>query len=90
MQISFQQASELERDGLGWGGGGSVNKCMNSSRRRFLLCMFCVCSVNLVGRWLYGFTASFIWLVAVWVYSQFYMHNMVGDCVGLQPILYGW
>ena len=41
----------------------------------------------LYGWWQYRFTANFIWLVIVQVYSQFYM---VGDCAGLQPILYGW
>ena len=41
----------------------------------------------LYGWWLCGFTANFIWLVTVLVYSQFYM---VGDSTGLEPILYGW
>ena len=73
LQISFQQASELERDGVGWGWGVGGKQMHEQQQEKvstvYVLCVWCESCRQM----------------AVWVYSQFYM---VGGCVGLQPISY--
>ena len=58
VQISSQQASELERDGVGWVGGKQMREQQQEKVSTvYVLCVWCESCRQM----------------AVWVYSQFYM-----------------